>query len=110
MTLALQKFPIGKFIAIGLMVWGSLLMCMAAATNFAGIMVLRFLLGGTESCIAPAWMLLTSMFWTRTEQPFRMSWWLGCDGIAVLLGAGISWGLGHTTGSTAPWGLIFIVS
>jgi MFS family permease len=110
MTLALQKFPIGKFVAIGLMVWGTILLCTTAVQNFAGLMVLRFLLGGTESCIGPAWMILTGMFWTRREQPFRMTWWLGCDGIAVLLGAGISWGVGHSNSSIAPWRLIFVVS
>lgn len=110
MTLALQKFPIGKFIAVALMVWGTILLCTTAVQNFAGLMVLRFLLGGTESCIGPAWLLLTGMFWTRREQPFRVCWWIGCDGIAVLLGAGISWGVGHTTSSIAPWRLIFVVS
>lgn len=71
-NVALQKFPIGKFVACALMLWGVLLMCTTAVKNFAGLMTIRFLLGAAEACIGPAWMLLTSMFWTREEQPFRM--------------------------------------
>lgn len=86
-------------------------MLTTTAKSFAGLMALRFVLGGAESCIGPAWMLLTSIFWTREEQPFRMSWWLGCNGISQILGAGLSWGLGHASASTSlkNWQLIFVV-
>ncbi|RDW72854.1 major facilitator superfamily protein-5 [Coleophoma cylindrospora] len=108
-TLLLQKLPIGKFVAGNLMLWGAILMLTTKANNFAGLMALRFVLGGAEACIGPAWLLLTSMFWTREEQPYRMSWWLGCNGLSSMVGAGISWGLGHTHGSLAPWQLVFLV-
>ncbi|KAI8282142.1 hypothetical protein K4K60_003720 [Colletotrichum sp. SAR11_57] len=106
----LQRFPIGKFVSIMLLCWGTLLVATVGAKNFAGIMTLRFLLGGLEACIGPAWMLVTSMFWTRDEQPLRMCIWLGCNGISLMLGSGISWGLGTTTHTAlAPWQLIFLV-
>jgi len=109
-SIGLQKFPIGRFVGIALCIWGTLLMCMVASKNFKTIMALRFLLGGAEACQGPAWMLLTSMYWTRTEQPLRMSFWLGCNGLSSLVGAGISYGLGHASTSTlAPWQLIFLV-
>lgn len=101
-TFALQKCPIGKYVAANLMVWGTILMLTTLAKNFAGIMALRFVLGGAEACIGPAWMLLTSIFWTREEQPLRMSGWLGCNGLFAIIGAGLSWGLGHVSGSLAP--------
>lgn len=109
-SIGLQKFPIGRFVGIALCTWGTLLMCMVASKNFQTILALRFLLGGTESCIGPAWMLLTTMYWTRSEQPFRMACWLGCNGLSSLVGAGIAYGLGHATHATlAPWQLIFLV-
>ncbi|PVI00083.1 putative MFS allantoate transporter [Periconia macrospinosa] len=108
-NLALQKFPIGKFISCMLLSWGVLLCAMVGAKNFSGIMVLRFLLGALEACIGPAWMLITSMVWTRDEQPLRMCIWLGCNGIAQLLGAGISWGIGHSNSTVLePFQLIFL--
>lgn len=44
-NLALQKFPISKFLGISMAVWGSILTFTALAQNFAGLMALRFLLG-----------------------------------------------------------------
>ncbi|ETN45930.1 uncharacterized protein HMPREF1541_00112 [Cyphellophora europaea CBS 101466] len=109
-NLALQKFPIGKFVSVMLLTWGGLLIATVGAKNFAGLMALRFLLGAAEACIGPAWMLMTSMFWTRDEQPLRMCIWLGCNGIALMLGSGISWGLGHSRDtSLEPFQLIFLV-
>ncbi|KAL7623796.1 hypothetical protein AAE478_005349 [Parahypoxylon ruwenzoriense] len=101
-TFCLQKYPIGKFISSMLISWGCILIATVAAKNFAGIMALRFLLGALEACIAPAWMLITSMFWTREEQALRMCIWLGSNGISLMLGAGISWGLSHTDNPHIP--------
>lgn len=110
-NIALQMFPIGKFISTMILIWGMLLVATVGAKNFAGLMALRFLLGTFEACIGPAWMLITSMFWKRDEQPLRMCIWLGCNGVAQMLGAGISWGLGHTHNKNlASWQLVFLVS
>lgn len=110
-TFCLQRFPIGKFISIMLMSWGIILIATVGAKNFAGLMALRFLLGALEAGVGPAWMLITSMFWTREEQPFRMCIWLGTNGISLMLGAGISWALGHTDNPhLSSWQLIFLVS
>ncbi|KAK2013504.1 MFS general substrate transporter [Colletotrichum eremochloae] len=109
-VLALQKFPIGKFISVMLVLWGAILIATVGARNWAGLMTLRFILGALEAGIGPAWMLITSMFWTREEQPLRMCIWLGSNGISQMLGSGISWGLGHTDNQhLAPWQLVFLV-
>lgn len=74
-------------------------------------MVLRFLLGALEACVVPAWMLIASMFWKRDEQPLRMCIWLGCNDVSLILGAGTSWGLGHTENThLEPSQLFFLVS
>jgi len=44
MTIILQKFPIGKFIGSMLTIWGAILMFTTLTKNFAGMMVLRFIL------------------------------------------------------------------
>src|SRR3569833_1258451 len=108
--MSLQKLPIGRFVSVMVMVWGALLMLTASVSNFGGIAALRFLLGGAESCIGPAWMLLTTIFWTREEAPLRMSCWLGMNGLSALASAGIAWGLGAIAHpALAPWRLIFLV-
>lgn len=111
MSVGLQKFPIGRFIGATVIVWGVVLSFTVLAKNFSGIMVLRFVLGFAESGIGSAWMLITAMFWTKEEMPLRMSFWLGCNGLSQLIGAGMSWGLGHTNNpKIAPWQLIFLVT
>lgn len=107
----LQKLPIGKFMSAMIVTWGILLVATVGAQNFTVLMVLRFLLGMFESCMGPAWIVLTSMFWTRKEQPLRMCIWMGSNGIAQMGGVGISWGLGHTHNQhLSSWQLIFLVS
>lgn len=86
-------------------------MLQAAIFNFSGFFVIRFFLGVLEACISPAWVLLTSMLWTREEQPLRTSYWLSVDGVSSIIGALLSYGLGHVNNLAAPnWKLIYLVS
>lgn len=50
-ALFLVKLPIGKFTFAVVLGWGIILSCMAAATNFGGLMATRFLLGAFEASI-----------------------------------------------------------
>ena len=109
-NLALQKFPVAKVLGINIVLWGILMMCHAAVKNFAGLMVLRFFLGCSEACVSPGNMLITSVFYTRQEQPLRFSIWLGCNGLASMIVSLVSFGLGHVTSAAVPsWALIFLV-
>lgn len=47
----LVKLPIGKFTFVVVLCWGTVLCGMAAAHNFAGLMVTRFFLGSFEAAI-----------------------------------------------------------
>ncbi|KEF57422.1 uncharacterized protein A1O9_05339 [Exophiala aquamarina CBS 119918] len=80
--------------------WGALFLCLAAAKNFATIFAIKFILGLPEAGIGPAWVILTNMFWTRDEQPLWMCFWMGSDGLAQLIGAGISTGLDRVEKAT----------
>ena len=66
--------------------WGVLLMCEAASHNFATIAALRLLSGAFEAIADPAFMLITSMYYTRAEQPSRISAWYAFNGIGVAAG------------------------
>lgn len=50
-AVALVKLPIGKFAFIMVLCWGIILACMSAATNFAGLMATRLLLGAFEASV-----------------------------------------------------------
>ena len=82
----MQRTPPGWYLAINVFLWGALLMCQTVAGNFTIFVVLRVLSGAFEAIADPAFMLLTSMFCTRGEQPTRLSAWYAWNGIGVAEG------------------------
>lgn len=109
-NLALQHFPIAKMVGSIMFVWGALCMLQASAFNLSGFFAIRFFLGLVEACISPAWVLLTSMLWTRDEQPLRTSLWIAANGISSIIGALLAWGLGKADHTAVPnWKLIYLV-
>ncbi|KAJ5652911.1 hypothetical protein N7507_010337 [Penicillium longicatenatum] len=103
------RMPIGKYLSLAVFLWGGVLMCHAACTSFAGLMVARFFLGVGEAAVAPGFTLLTGMFYTRAEQPVRQSAWFFGNCIAVLIGPLIAYGIGHINASIAHWKLMFLI-
>lgn len=106
----IQMYPLGRLSGYVLILWGILCMLQAAVYNFAGFVVVRFFLGMAEAFVSPAWVILTSMLYTREEQGLRTSFWLGMNGVSIVIGALLSYGLGHATGLAVPnWKLIYLV-
>lgn len=61
--------------SINIFVWAVALCCHAACTNFAGLFVVRLILGMCEGSITAGFMIVSSMFYTRTEQTLRVGYW-----------------------------------
>lgn len=106
----IQKVPIAKYTGGMLIVWAIILVAHCGASNYAGILTLRFLLGMFEAGISPSCMMICGMFYSREDQPFRMCTFLSCNGIATVVGALLGFGLGHVENAALPsWKLIFLV-
>jgi MFS family permease len=106
----IQRFPVAKYTGIMILTWSILLCCHVAARNYAGMLVLRFLLGMFEASISPAIMTIVSMFYARAEQPLRMCVFLAFNGVATMVGALLGYGLGHAhSPAIKTWQLIFLV-
>lgn len=106
----IQCLPVSKYTGSMILFWSILLCCHVAAKNYAGILVLRFLLGMFEASISPAIMMIVSMFYTRSEQPLRMCIFLAFNGMATMVGALLGYGLGHAySPHIKTWQLIFLV-
>lgn len=67
----LQKFRVGRCLAIACVGWGASVTLIAASPNFAVLMFLRFVMGATESFVFPCMTILISMWYTKREQPLR---------------------------------------
>ncbi|KAI6906060.1 MFS general substrate transporter [Hortaea werneckii] len=109
-NLMIQRLPIGKYTGTMVFLWSVVLCCHAAAENYAGILVLRFILGMFEANISPCIMNIVSTFYARPEQPLRMCILLGFNGVSTMVGALLGYGLGHVDNAAIPsWKLIFLV-
>lgn len=68
---------------------------MCAARDFNGLLGTRFLLGVAESAIAPTFIAITNMWYRRSEQTLRNSFWYASLGAVNILGSLLVYGLGH---------------
>ncbi|KAG9376649.1 MFS 1 domain containing protein [Pyrenophora tritici-repentis] len=91
----LVKLRMGKFMGVMVLTWGCILCGMAAAKDFTGLMVTRFLLGAFEAAIAPAFIAVVQMWYKRGEQTNRNAAWYAMLGIVNILGSLLCYGLGH---------------
>lgn len=109
MTYMSQRFRVSRVIGGAVFLWGTTVMCTAACTNYAGIMVSRFALGLLESAVAPSFMVLVTFWWTRHEQVFRNGVWYSCVGLAGTVGPMTNYGLGIVDSGLKPWKLMFLL-
>lgn len=71
-------------------------MLQAVVRNFGSLLALRVLSGAFEAIADPAFMLITSMYYTRAEQPSRISAWYAWNGIGVAGGGLLGTPYTHT--------------
>lgn len=83
----------------------------AACSSFAGLMAVRFLLGVAEATITPAFMFLTSTWYTRDEMPARIGIWFAGNAFGGLCASVLAFGVGQLGdgGLLRPWRWMYIV-
>jgi MFS family permease len=69
----------------------------------------RFLLGVAEATISPAFVLITSTWYTRSEIPVRTGIWFAGNALGGVFSSFIAFGLGHVHHPLHPWQWLFIV-
>lgn len=62
-------------------IWSAALRLHATCTNFGGLLVVRAVLSMCEGAVTAGFMIITSMFYKRTEQMSHAGWWCTRDGI-----------------------------
>ncbi|KXJ88026.1 allantoate permease [Microdochium bolleyi] len=105
-----QRLPTAKFLAFIVCGWGLMVTCNAAAHDWGGLASLRVLLGAFESGVAPCLMLITTMWYKRSEQPPRVGSWYVGTGVGKIVGALTSFGFQHYVGTQfKSWQIMFLV-
>ncbi|KAJ5243150.1 uncharacterized protein N7469_001477 [Penicillium citrinum] len=108
-SLLMVKFPLGKYLAINFILWAIVLGCHAATTNFATLMVVRFFLGATEASLSPGFTLITSLWYTRSEQPLRAGIWFCGNSLSLIVGNSIAVGILEIKSKLGAWQWLFII-
>jgi MFS family permease len=84
--------------------WGLAQVCVPACRSFEDLLANRFFLGLFEAGCLPLFSIMTSQWYRRSEQPMRVALWFGMNGVASMVAAVISYGLGHLgSGVLATW-------
>ncbi|KAJ7153334.1 MFS general substrate transporter [Mycena filopes] len=110
-NLALQRFPVAKWMSINIFIWAVALSTHAACKNFRGLLAVRLVLGMWEGSITAGFMLVSSMFYTRKEQTVRVGYWFLMNGTAQIISGFISFGTLHIyTSRFEPWQWLFIIT
>ncbi|KAJ3793024.1 major facilitator superfamily domain-containing protein [Lentinula aff. detonsa] len=108
-TILIQKLPVGRYVSINTVIWGFVVACTALCTNYGGLISARFLLGMVESTTTPAFVYVTSMWYTREEIPVRTGTWFAGNSFGGFVASVLAYAIGQVEGSIAPWQWLFII-
>lgn len=111
-NLVLQKYPLGKVMALAIIGWGSVVCLSAVAFNAASFLVCRVFLGIFESFVHPGLMMVMYQWYKKDEQFIRSSLWLGLQGFGTAVGSALAYGLYvHQDSFSIPgWKILFIIT
>ncbi|OAA70596.1 allantoin permease [Cordyceps fumosorosea ARSEF 2679] len=106
----MQRLPLARYLGANIILWGIMVAANAGAHNYAALVALRVLLGCFVAVVAPALILVTGMWYKRSEQPLRVGIWYVSTGAGQIVGALASYGLQfHRGGLLASWQILFLV-
>ncbi|QRW27144.1 major facilitator superfamily transporter [Rhizoctonia solani] len=110
MSFLLQKFPVGKTLSLMVILWGIIVMLTIVVTSYPGIVVQRVFLGVVESAVSPGFVLVSSMWYKRSEQPVRIGIWYSATGLFSIFSGAVNYGIGKSAQNArlATWKYIYI--
>lgn len=71
----IARLPIAKMLGTAIILWGTTLALHAVCKDFTGLVTVRTLLGIFEAVCQPAFVVLSSMWYKRSEQLLIVSLW-----------------------------------
>ncbi|OSS53969.1 hypothetical protein B5807_01780 [Epicoccum nigrum] len=106
----LQMVPAAKWLGLNVILWGIATASGGAATSYRTLLVSRVFLGIFEATIGPSLLLISSQWYTKSEQAPRFSFWYCGLGFGQIIGGAISYGFQHVSPGTglAGWRIMFI--
>ncbi|MBW0514979.1 hypothetical protein O181_054694 [Austropuccinia psidii MF-1] len=110
-NLGLQRFPVGKYLALNIFAWAVAIFAHLFCKNFLQLLVCRFILGACEGCSAAAFMIVISMFYQRNEQGLRVGFWFLMSGVSLIITSLLGYWISKSKADLiAPWKLFLLVT
>ncbi|KAJ1925098.1 hypothetical protein IWQ60_004773 [Tieghemiomyces parasiticus] len=110
-NLALRRFGANRWLGrIGIL-WGSISMCTAAVSSFAGFFVLRFFFGVSEAGLFPGIVFYLTHWYTRREISARIAFFYISAALSSTMGGLLAFGFGHLdyVGGLRAWQWLFLI-
>ncbi|KAL8378999.1 hypothetical protein RB599_008684 [Gaeumannomyces hyphopodioides] len=110
-TLLIARLPVARYLTANTLFWGAVVALTAACHSYGGLLAVRFLLGVAEATITPAFMFITSTWYTRDEIPTRTGIWFSGNSVGGLVASLLAFGIGHIPrdGAVGPWRAMYVV-
>ncbi|KAL8404195.1 hypothetical protein RB594_009163 [Gaeumannomyces avenae] len=110
--LLIARLPVARYLTANTLFWGAVVALTAACRSYGGLLAVRFLLGVAEATITPAFMFITSTWYTRDEIPTRTGIWFSGNSVGGLVASLLAFGIGHVPrddGAVGPWRAMYVV-
>jgi sugar phosphate permease len=113
----IQRVPVAKFLGINIMLWSTTLCLHAVSFTFPSIVAIRTLLGIFEAVCQPTFLIMSSIWYKRSEQAQVITYWYMMNGAQQMVGGLLAYAFSQIqhpslgTGGTAKirsWQAIFI--
>lgn len=106
----LQKVSAPKWLGVNVVLWGFATACTAGAHDYNSLLAARIFLGIFEAAISPSLILISSQWYTKSEQAPRFSVWFCGVGFGQFLGGIVSYAFQQVKHEPmAGWRIMFIV-
>lgn len=109
-TVLIQKLPVGRYVGANIVAWGIVVAATATCGTYHQLLAVRFLTGALEATISPAFVYITSMWYTRDEIPSRMGISYAGNSFGGAVASILSYAIGHISYHLSPWKWLYIVS
>jgi len=108
-TIFYKIFPISIYVPTVIVIWGIIAGSCGAAQNFAGMLVLRLLLGIFESSYAPGLAYFFSLFYYRKEMGRRLGYYVSIAPLAASFAGAFAYFVTLHPHALAGWRALFLV-
>lgn len=99
-----------KWLGVNVALWGLATACTAAAHDYHSLLAARIVLGIFEAAATPSMILISSQWYTKSEQAPRFSLWYCGLGFGQILGGIVSYAFQQVHyAPMAGWQIMFIV-